>query len=220
MVDHVVLLHGIWMRPFTLALIARRLRASGYAVTCIGYASVTRAPDACLGGIAERIAALPAARVHLVGHSLGGLLALALARDGCTRSGGRVVCLGTPMHGSAVARVLAAHRTLRWSLGHAAPWLCSGAPCWPDGTQVGMVAGALPFGFGAFVPGLARPHDGTVAVDETRDARLAGHVVLRTSHSGLLLSARAAELARCFLAEGRFPAPAESGHATGAYEVH
>lgn len=206
MAGHVVLLHGIWMRGFTLALVARRLREAGHEVCVFDYASVTRSPEAGIARIAEYIEALPAGRVHLVGHSLGGLMALELARTGFNRDGGRVVCLGTPLNGSAVARVLAGLAPLRWTLGEARQWLCEGLATWPDGATVGMIAGSLPFGFGVLVPGLVSPHDGTVAVSETRDCRLADHVIVHTSHSGLLLSQRVANLAAGFLAHGRFDA--------------
>lgn len=193
------------MRGFTLALLARRLRAAGHEVSAFDYASVTRSPEACSARVVEYIDTLPAGPVHLVGHSLGGLLALDLARAGHHR-GGRVVCLGTPLHGSAVARVLAAWSPLRWTLGEARQWLCDGLACWPDGASVGMIAGSLPLGFGLLVPGLASPHDGTVSVAETRSERLDDHAVVSTSHSGLLLSDRAATMTAHFLAHGRLVA--------------
>lgn len=203
---HVVLLHGIWMRGFTLALLARRLRSAGYEVSTFDYASVTRSPEACVARVVEYLASLPAGPVHLVGHSLGGLIALELARAAHGQHGGRVVCLGTPLSGSSVARVMSAWSPLRWTLGEARTWLCDGLACWPDGVDVGMVAGSLPLGFGLLVPGLASPHDGTVSVAETRDARLADHAVVSTSHSGLLLSDRVATMAAHFLAHGRLVA--------------
>lgn len=202
---HVVLLHGIWMRGFTLALLARRLRNAGYEVSAFDYASVTCSPEAGSARVLEYIATLPPVPVHLVGHSLGGLLALDLARGGHQR-GGRVVCLGTPLHGSAVARVLAGWSPFRWTLGEARQWLCDGLSSWPDGVAVGMVAGSLPFGFGLLVPGLASPHDGTVSVAETQGPLLDDHAVVATSHSGLLLSDRAATMTAHFLAHGRFAA--------------
>jgi pimeloyl-ACP methyl ester carboxylesterase len=203
MKDHVVLLHGIWMRGFTLALLARRLRTAGYEVSTFDYASVTHSPEACVARVVDYLKALPDRPVHLVGHSLGGLIALELARAGHGRPGGRVVCLGTPLNGSAVASVLAGWSPLRWTLGEARAWLCDGLACWPDGVDVGMVAGSLPLGFGLLVPGLASPHDGTVSVAETRDARLADHAVVSTSHSGLLLSDRVATMTAHFLGHGR-----------------
>lgn len=206
MTDHVVLLHGIWMRPFTLALLARRLCAHGFAASTFGYDSVGGAPETWQSAARNHLVKIDAPRVHLVGHSLGGLLALMLAREHGLPGGGRIACLGTPLCGSAVARALSRHRMWRWMLGRVDGLLCEGAPCWPAATAVGMVAGAMPFGIGALVPSLKRPHDGTVAVAETRDARLADHVTVRTSHSGLLLSRTVAGEVAGFLDRGAFPA--------------
>ncbi len=206
MTEQVVLLHGIWMRGFTLGLLARRLRAAGYEVSAYNYASVTRDPGECVAHVAGYLAALPPGPVHLVGHSLGGLLSLALARSGHPRRVGRVVCLGTPLRGSAVARVLSGWSPLRWTLGEAKALLCRGLEAWPEGVEVGMIAGRVPVGIGLLIPGLERPHDGTVAVAETRADGLTAHRVIATSHTGLLLSEEAARLTARFLAEGRFEA--------------
>ena len=67
-----------------------------------------------------------------------------------------------------------------------------------------MIAGCVPRGLGALVAGFTEPHDGTVAVSETRAPGLADHVVVEASHSGLLLSAEAIGQAAAFLRAGRF----------------
>lgn len=209
MSGHVVLLHGIWLRGFTLGLLARRLREGGLEASSRDYASVTRSPEQSIDSVAEYLATLPPGPVHVVGHSLGGLLALEVARRGHLPAGSRVVCLGTPLRGSAVARVLAGLVPLRWTLGQARELLCRGLDDWPDAVPVGMVAGSLPVGFGLLVPGLERPHDGIVAVTETQAPQLADHRCVAASHSGLLLSDAAARLVLAFLADGRFgPDPA------------
>lgn len=207
--EHVILLHGIWMRGFTLGLLARRLRAAGFEVSCYDYASVTRSPDEGVERVRRYLEALPdGTRVHLVGHSLGGLLALDLAGQGlgARLRLGRIVCLGTPLRGSAVARVLAGLLPLRWILGEARQRLCAGLDGLPPGAEVGQIAGRLPVGLGVLIPGLERPHDGTVAVRETLIDGLADHATVRTSHSGLLLSDQVARLVAAFLETGRFPA--------------
>ncbi len=203
MSQHVVLLHGIWLRGFTLGLLARRLREGGFETSSRDYASVTRSPEQSIDSVAEYLAALPPGPVHLVGHSLGGLLALDLARRGHLPVGSRIVCLGTPLRGSAVARLLAGLMPLRWTLGQARELLCQGLHDWPHEVPVAMVAGSLPVGFGLLVPGLERPHDGIVAVAETRAPQLAGHCCVAASHSGLLLSDAAARQVLAFLTEGR-----------------
>ena len=67
-----------------------------------------------------------------------------------------------------------------------------------------MVAGNLQRGLGGAITRLPGPHDGTVAVEETRVPGLAAHVVVEASHSGLIFSREAASHAARFLREGRF----------------
>ena len=51
---------------------------------------------------------------------------------------------------------------------------------------------------------LNSPHDGTVAVEETRLPGIADHRTITTSHSGLLFSSEVADLTASFLRGGRF----------------
>ena len=53
-------------------------------------------------------------------------------------------------------------------------------------------------------PELPEPHDGAVAVEETRLPCARDHIVLPVSHSGMLLSQAVAEQAAAFLRDGRF----------------
>ena len=75
----------------------------------------------------------------------------------------------------------------------------------PAGVPVGMIAGSRPLGLGQFFGRFEGPSDGTVAVAETRLPGLAAHAVIPASHSGLIVSRVAAELAANFLATGAFP---------------
>ncbi len=109
------------------------------------------------------------APLHLVGHSPGGLIALrALADAGDRPHEGRVVCLGSPLCGSAAARSLAAWRLGHWLMGRSTELLCAGLDAWRGPNEVGVVAGRLPLGLGFVLGPLAGDHDGTVAVAETQ----------------------------------------------------
>src|SRR5690606_30768507 len=102
------LLHGLWMRGFTLWPLARRLQAAGFEVATFDYASVAFGAARAVQRLRRRIAASSADRpVHLVGHSLGGLVALQAVREDGGLPAGRIVCLGSPLLGSASARDLA-----------------------------------------------------------------------------------------------------------------
>ena len=109
MSDHVILLHGLWMRGFALGLLHRRLMEAGFRVHRFDYLSVAATQQHILARLQARMNGLAAEAdaVHLVGHSLGGLLALRACLDG-ELPPGRIVCLGSPLKGSAAARGFAA----------------------------------------------------------------------------------------------------------------
>lgn len=201
----VILLHGVWMVGATMRWMAARLREAGFEPEVFGYHSILGGPPAA---VPELVAMLrERGPTHLVGHSLGGLVALEAVRDGAADAPmGRVVCLGTPLCGSRAADVLLRHPLTGIYLGRSATLLRQGCMAWPAGVEVGMVAGCVPRGFGALVARFEGPHDGTVSVEETRAPGLAGHVVVEASHTGLLVSRAAAAQVAGFLATGRFAA--------------
>ena len=88
-----------------------RLRARGFQVHAFGYSSVFGGPDVAVPQLLERLA--DAGPLSLVGHSLGGLLALEALRRNPQLPVQRVVCLGSPLRGSGRTLVVRA-RLGRW----------------------------------------------------------------------------------------------------------
>jgi len=204
--DHVILLHGLWMRAFTLAALRRRLEQAGFSVEHFDYESVFRGADVSIAHSLQQVreAKARAGTIHLVGHSLGGLIALqALQREpGLDTS--RVVCLGTPLRGSAVARGIARLPGGSLFIGRNLEVLRDGLQGWAGTQQVGSIAGRLPIGLGLAIGALASPHDGTVSVDETQLPGLTDHCIVPATHTGLLFSAEAAERTIAFLRHASF----------------
>jgi pimeloyl-ACP methyl ester carboxylesterase len=146
-------------------------------------------------------------RVHLVGHSLGGIVALEATRRMRDLPRGSIVCLGPPLKGSSIARLLAHFPVGRWMLGSNRKTLVAGVQRWDGSRPVGVVAGQMPFGLGVTIGALAAPHDGTVTVEETRLGGLADHCTVDATHTGLLFSSDVADLTVGFLRNGRFAPP-------------
>lgn len=210
MAEHVILLHGLWMRGFALAVLHKRLIAAGFRVHRFDYLSVAATQQHILDQLHAQMSdlATDGAAVHLVGHSLGGLLALRACAQDAGMPAGRVVCLGSPLLGSAAARNFAAWgRGGQVLLGHNRELLQQGFARWQGPREVGMVAGRLPLGLGAMLGNLHGEHDGTVAVAETLLPGLADHCVVESNHMGLLFSADVAQRVETFLQQGHFPAP-------------
>lgn len=202
--EAVVLVHGLWLVGWTLKPLARRLEGLEYRTRTESYDSVFRSPEANAEAVADAVRDAQADTVHLVGHSLGGLVLLTALSRHSELPPGRVVLLGTPLTGSAAARAFAHLPGGDWLLGQSRRILSEGLKDnFPD-RQVGMIAGKLPIGMGGVMTRLDGPHDGTVSVSETRHPDLADHCVLPVSHMSMLVSQKVNDEVVHFLAEGRF----------------
>jgi len=201
----VVMVHGLWYgRPGMLPL-ARRLKSHGWDCALFGYSSVFARPADNVARLAERAQGTGGDRLHFVGHSLGGLLILKmLAEAGAALPAGRVVLLGSPLNGSAVARSMTGNRALKPWVGQAESLLDQGVQALPEGREIAAIAGTSSLGAGRLLARLEKPHDGTVSVAETRAPGLADHAELPVSHTGLVLSREVAGAIDAFLRNGRF----------------
>jgi hypothetical protein len=83
-------------------------------------------------------------------------------------------------------------------------WMRMPRPSIPNGVEVGVIAGNVPFGLGPLVTRLPKPHDGVVLVDETRVPGAKDSIVLRINHTGTLFSSAVARAAGAFLRNGTF----------------
>ncbi|MGV8943785.1 esterase/lipase family protein [Thermomonas sp.] len=210
MSNRVLLVHGLWMRSFSMRWLATRLRGQGFQTELFGYYSLLQDTDAVVARLAGVMAQNPGANV--VAHSLGGLLSLRAAELAGIAGIGRIVCLGSPLAGSQAAANIVARIPAGASLvGHNRALLAAGIDHVPAGLQVGAVAGCVPRGLGGVVAHFACEHDGTVAIAETRVPGLADHAVVRASHSGLLFSDAAARRSTEFLRHGRFQHASAAG---------
>ena len=206
----VVLIHGLWMVGLEMSLLRYRLRRRGYRVLQFRYPTVSQ-------GMAEHRQQLacflqqhttPAETVHLVGHSLGGLVALDwLHHARSTTPLGRVIALGSPFQGSWIAQHIARWcRPFRSLLGHSMAQALDGHGhrAVPHGHTFGVVAGTFSWGICWFIPGLPQPNDGLVAVTETQLAGTSARLSCHVSHLGLVLSRHVAQQIHHFLEQGCF----------------
>ncbi|NII09966.1 alpha/beta hydrolase [Oleiagrimonas sp. C23AA] len=207
--EHVILLHGLWMRRIVLAPLRARLREAGFAASSFDYQSTSQTSTEIMTRLRRHMQAL-AGTVHVVAHSLGGLLALQACRDEHGLPPGRLVCLGSPLCGSAGARGLSRWGA-SWLLGESRDMLEGGVAPWCGQREVGVIAGTTPIGLGALSEELGAQHDGSVAVAETRLEGITDHCVVEANHTGLLFSTEVAEQVVSFLHEGHFTAARAGG---------
>jgi pimeloyl-ACP methyl ester carboxylesterase len=203
----VVFVHGLWMTGAESLLLRRRLaNERGYGLKVFRYGSVGMPPAHIIAALRNTIAAVEAPRVHLIGHSLGGMMILRCLERYPMAQPGRVVFLGTPAAGSLAARRFGKSALGRRLLGAASAeeLLQERAARWDIGRELGVIAGTMPLGFGRLLLKFSEDNDGTVAVSETRVAGAAGFLALPVTHSGMLWSARVAREAGSFLEYGSF----------------
>lgn len=199
----VVLVHGLWYRAWSVGMLRKQLAAAGLAVHGFSYPTLRQSPEANAAALAQFVRR-HGGSVDFVAHSLGGLVVQHMLRSAQLPVGGRVVLLGTPLKGSAVARRLADWRLAGILLGQAAGLLREGSVDLAQGWEIGMIAGDRPVGLGRLTGVLDPPHDGTVAVAETRHPGLSAHRVFPVTHTGMLVSGAVAAAAARFLHTGGF----------------
>ena len=196
--DRVALLHGLGRTRRSMRRLERALRRSGYDTLNVGYPSFTGSvPDLArlvAGRIAAASPAAPPGRLHLVGHSLGGIVIRWLIAYQPPPRLGRVVLLAAPNQGSRLADA-----TAPWLA-----WLMRPLPdlttdetnaahtiSTPPGVPIGVIAGSW---------------DYTVPVDRARLRGATDLAMARSGHMFLPDLREVHELTARFLDTGRFAA--------------
>jgi pimeloyl-ACP methyl ester carboxylesterase len=206
---HALFIHGLWMPGPESHWFRRRLSAeTGIAASVFTYRTTVEPLEAVIERLHDTISGLAAPQVHLIGHSLGGVVLLKLF-DSLRLSSlppGRVVLLGAPVCGSCAARRFQSMGLGRLMLGGrvADELLPERVPVWRAARQLGVIAGTRPLGLGRLFARFDEPNDGTVALRETEIAGASDRIVLPVSHMGMLMSSRVARETGHFLTNARF----------------
>jgi len=207
----VVFVHGIWMPGGEMWPFKRFLqRDHDLSGELFSYHSVGDTLDQNASKLARFVMELGVPRVHLVGHSLGGVLALRALTIVPDMPPGRIVCLGSPLNGSQAADHLSEHHWGKAIIGSALVQGVIDQPAanWAGNVMeqrdVGAVAGTLSIGLGKLFANFDGENDGTVAVTETRLPGLKDHICHATNHTGLIFSEAVATQTAAFLKHGKF----------------
>jgi pimeloyl-ACP methyl ester carboxylesterase len=202
----VILLHGLWMSGFELGVLKRRLQPRFNAIA-FSYPSISGSMAAHAGSLIELARAQRTDELHFIGHSLGGLVILRALQLTDDLPPGRAVLLGTPLQGSkaaqAVARWLPFAKAILGPVAHE-EIVPAASREWSGRRDVGVIAGSMGMGLGRLFADFDADNDGTVAVAETQLPGARDHIVMSTSHTGLLFSSDVADQAAHFLKEGMF----------------
>lgn len=205
--DAVLLLHGAWMNQWVMGYIALALRKEGFAAHALGYRTMHDTLEEHLRRLAARVASLEASRVHLVGHSLGGVIVLRYLQRNAEARVRRAVLLGAPVVGCRAAADLAQRAGGEFLLGKSlGVWNEPVDVSLDRRFEVGVIAGTRALGLGRMVTRLPRPNDGVVCLDETRFPAMRDHMALPVGHTLMLVSPQVARQTAAFLKTGAFRA--------------
>ncbi len=194
--DVVLLVHGMGRGEGSMEPLAESLADAGFEPRLFGYDGVGDPPETSAARLREEFERLgrdPAVpRFHVVGHSLGNILARMALLEGRPESLGRVVMLAPPNQGSRWGRLLGP------ALGRIVKPLddlsdAEGSPVRtlppPDGVEFGVIAARF---------------DGKVSVESTHLAGEADHLVVNGVHTFLMRQGEVQRQVAHFLREGRF----------------
>jgi tetratricopeptide (TPR) repeat protein len=224
----VVYVHGLWLSGVESVVLRRRLeRALNIETRAFAYSSVSVDLTGNARALRSYLRGIRTDRLHLVAHSLGGLVVLRLfeliaaeaparAPAGAELPAGRVVLMGSPVRGSEAARRFARLPGGRRMLGLTAGevLLNPAERRWSGVRELGVIAGEHAMGLGRVLGRMPSASDGTVQVAETELPGATEQIRLYVSHSGMVFSAEVARQVAAFLRDGQFelasrPASAE-----------
>lgn len=196
----VILVHGLWGTDLGLRWLGRRISRAGMAVTYYRYASWRESLEKSSRGLRELIRQSAGGTVHLLGHSMGGIVIARMLEGGSPPEVGKVALLGSPIRGSAVVTALSGNPVGRFLIGTAArEGIVEDRPPAPTDRPLLVVAGTFPLGIGLLF-NLPRPNDGWIQVSETR-VEGARTMLSGAWHFGLLFSRKVAEGVCAFFQE-------------------
>ncbi|HUY33497.1 MAG TPA: alpha/beta fold hydrolase [Pirellulales bacterium] len=194
----VVLVHGLGANRLVMCPLARWLRQAGFRTVNWSYPSFLRTIERHGLKLRERLERLDAdptvARIHLVAHSMGCIVARQALVPGRPRKAGRFVMMAPPNQGSPLAAFFGP--PLRWcfptidQLARRPDSFVNGLPK-PDEIEIGVIAAQV---------------DWLVGVANTHLSCQRDHIVVRGTHSLMVFQPGVAREVIEFLRQGRFTA--------------
>jgi pimeloyl-ACP methyl ester carboxylesterase len=217
----VILLHGMEGAPSQMEPLARHLRREGFLTRSVHYASRTTL-DVMVRDVATQVRGFGelAGPVHVVGHSMGGLIGRALATLMTNGRRGRLVQIGSPNRGASrlawIPDLYAVRRRVARGYFELAPesQRLQDLPI-PD-CEIGIIAGNRtfhPLVSASYVMTAARaffpaphegPNDGCVSVWETELPNMRDHIVVPYAHDFMPRAPEVHQQVEHFLREGEF----------------
>lgn len=210
--DGVILLHGLARASTSMAKIERSLTAEGYTVLNLDYPSrkhtIGQLSKSTLHPAFIHPRLRHCKRIHIVTHSMGGIIVRHYLKNRRPARLGRVVMLAPPNQGSEVVDRIGCWRSFRWINGPAGQQLGTGRNSLPKqlppaNFELGIIAGCRSINWinSSMIPGV---DDGKVSVTSTRLKGTRAHLVVKSSHPFIMRHPAAIRATLAFLQTGSF----------------
>ncbi len=210
------MLHGMGRSWISMALLALRLRRSGYETHLFRYSPRRESLDE----LSQRLKALidnevKAPAYHLIGHSLGNIIVRNGFRTGYRSGLKRVVMLSPPNGPAALASSMRHSRVYKWMTGDSGQKLGDGS--FYEQLPVPTVEFGVVAGDRGHRVGFNEPNDGVVRVENTKLEGMRDWVLVHHTHTFIMMSSDTFTLCVRFLRTGAFsrsPSPGSRARAS------
>jgi esterase/lipase len=210
--DYVIIIHGMAQSQKSMAKIAAHLESQNYETIVADYPSTKHSiEDIAQNFIIKRISTLDKSRkIHIIGYSLGGIIARYVIDNHKIANLGNVILIGSPNKGSEMAQFLENYVLVHKIFGPALKDLRPNSDFWNkikdnvSEKNVGVIAGDFsmnPFSSLFVFDGSS---DGTVSVESAKIDGMKDFLVLHHSHYFLMRNKEILPYIENFLKYGCF----------------
>lgn len=210
--EYVILLHGLARTKDSMSKLENYLAQNSYTVINTGYPS-TREPveiiaDKYLAHMIDQCTENGAEKIHIVTHSLGGIVTRQYLQDHSLPEGSRIVMISPPNKGSELADAFRDWFIYKWLNGPAGQVLGTEPESLPNSFkpvegEIGVITGDSTWNpvYSWLIPG---EDDGKVSVERAKLAEMKDFLVVPSSHSFIMRHPEVLRQVVFFLQNGVF----------------